>query len=219
MTLHARVRRLVALCLFASALTLAPRVLAQGLVEAPTLESVLAGFARVEALSAHFKEEKRMALLTVPLVSEGDLYYQKPRSLARHTKKPSASSLVLSGDQLSFGDAQRKESMGVDAHPAVRVLVDTFVAVLAGDTAKLQAMAQVTLERVGERGFRIVVLPREANVLKLVKSMAFEGEGAVLTRMELVDANGDRSVTTFTEVHPRKRFAQDEEKRYFRVGG
>jgi outer membrane lipoprotein-sorting protein len=194
-------------------------VAAQGRVEAPTLENVLAGFARMEALSAHFKEEKRMALLTVPLVSEGDLYYQKPRSLARHTRSPSPSSLVLLGDTLAFGDAQRKESMGVDAHPAVRVLVDTFVAVLAGDTAKLKAMANVQLERVGEHGFRILVAPKEANVLKLVKSMTFEGEGTVLTRMELVDANGDRSVTTFSEVHPRKRFAQDEEKRYFRIGG
>ena len=219
MTLRSITRRTLGSVALALALGCVLPVAAQGLVEAPTLEGVLAAFSRVEALSAHFKEEKRMALLTVPLVSEGDLYYQKPRSLARHTRSPSASSLVLSGDQLSFGDVQRKESMGVDAHPAVRVLVDTFVAVLAGDTAKLKAMANVQLERVGERGFRIVVAPREANVLKLVKSMAFEGEGTVLTRMELVDANGDRSVTTFSEVHPRKRFAPDEEKRYFRIGG
>jgi outer membrane lipoprotein-sorting protein len=209
----------VALCVLASSLAFASLAFAQGPGEAPTLESVLAGFARVEALSAHFREEKRMALLTVPLVSEGDLYYQKPRLLARHTRTPSPASLVLSGDQLSFGDAQRKESMGVDGHPAVRVLVDTFVSVLAGDTKKLKDMANVQLERVGERGFRILVTPKDPSVLKLVKSMSFEGEGSVLTRMELVDSNGDRSVTTFSDVHPRKRFAPDEEKRYFRVGG
>jgi outer membrane lipoprotein-sorting protein len=211
-------RRALVLCALALGLAFTGTGRAQEKVATPTLESVLESFARVEALSVHFKEEKRMALLTVPLVSEGEIHYQKPGTLARHTKSPSSASLVLSGDKLTFGDAKRQESMGVDAHPAVRVLVATFVAVLAGDRAKLLTMANVQVEKLGERGFRIVVTPKEPNVLKLVQRMVFEGEGASLTRMELLDANGDQSVTTFSDARPRKRFADDEAKRLFRVG-
>jgi outer membrane lipoprotein-sorting protein len=183
-----------------------------------TLESVLAEFAKVSALSAHFREEKRMALLSVPLISEGDIYYERPRRLARHTKVPAASSVVLDGAELSFGDAQHRESMGVDAHPALRVLVDTFVSVLSGAKERLLAMADVKLEKVGARGFKILVTPKEPNVLKLVKSMTFEGEGSALTKMELLDANGDRSVTTFSSVKPQAAFSPDQVKRLFRVG-
>jgi outer membrane lipoprotein-sorting protein len=186
--------------------------------EEPTLEGLLAEFAKVTALSAHFREEKTMALLAVPLVSEGDIYYERPRRLARHTKTPGASSVVLDGAQLSFGDAQHKESMGVDAHPALRVLVDTFVSVLSGDQERLLAMADVKLEKVGARGFKIHVTPKEPNVLKLVRSMSFEGEGPLLTKMELLDANGDRSVTTFSSVKPQATFSPDQAKRLFRVG-
>jgi outer membrane lipoprotein-sorting protein len=184
----------------------------------PTLSSVLSGFASVNALSVKFREEKHMALLAVPLVSEGDIYYERPRRLARHTRTPAASSVVLEGQSLSFGDGQHKESMGVDAHPAVRVLVDTFVSVLSGDQTALLKMADVKLEKVGARGFRILVTPKEPNVLKLVRSMAFEGEGSTLTRMELLDANGDRSITTFSNLKAQARFSPDEAKRLFRVG-
>ena len=112
MTLRSMTRRTFAWAAMALALACVMPVAAQGLVEAPTLESVLAGFARVEALSAHFKEEKRMALLTVPLVSEGDLYYQKPRSLARHTRSPSASSLASPVRFSSGATSTRSRSTG-----------------------------------------------------------------------------------------------------------
>jgi outer membrane lipoprotein-sorting protein len=182
------------------------------------LDSLLSAFAKTEALSAHFREEKTMALLAVPLVSEGDLYYEKPRKLARHTLTPGKSSLLLDGKQVSFGDDKHVETMGVDAHPALRVLVDTFVSVLSGDKKALESMAELKLEAVGEKGFRIHVTPRDPAVKKLVASMKFEGEGANLSRMELVDANGDLSVTTFSNVRPRARFSADEAKRLFRVG-
>jgi outer membrane lipoprotein-sorting protein len=200
------------------ALLFALTVVEPARAEEPTMESVLAAFANVTALSAHFREEKQMALLSVPLISEGDIYYERPRRLARHTKLPAASSVVLDGAQLSFGDAQHKESMGVDAHPALRVLVDTFVSVLSGDKKRLLEMADVKLERVGERGFKILVKPKEPNVLRLVRSMSFEGEGAALTKMELLDANGDRSLTTFSNVKPQAAFSPDQAKRLFRVG-
>lgn len=162
--------------------------------------------AEVEALSARFREEKHMALLAAPLVSEGTLYYQKPRLLARHTLSPEKSSLVLDGRELAFGDAQHTEKMGVDAQPAVRVLVDTFVAVLSGDRRALEQMADVRIETTLGGGFRIAVTPKDPAVLRIVRAMSFEGEGVELKRMELLDANGDRTVTTFSDIRFRGRF-------------
>lgn len=211
--------RMALLGALACAWILGPHAFAEAPKEkSPDLSAVLAKFAAVEALTAHFREEKHMALLAVPLVSEGDIYYEKPRSLARHTESPSKSSLVLSDKELSFGDANRKESMGVDAHPALRVLIDTFVSVLSGDQSALLAVADVRVEARGAKGFRMTVTPKEPNVLKLVRSMVFEGQENELTRMELFDANGDRTVTTFSNVRTRARFSADEKKRYFRVG-
>ena len=182
------------------------------------LSAILQQLAKIEALSARFREEKRMALLAQPLISEGTLHYEKPKRLARHTERPRSSSLVLASDVLTFGDAQRSESIGLSSQPALRLLVETFVSVLAGDRAALERVADVALEQTGS-GFRIRVTPKDASVKRIVQFMAFEGQGAMLSRMELVDATGDRTLTTFNGVTLRKPFSESERARLFRVGG
>jgi len=187
---------------------------------APPLEvsAVLAQLAQTDALSAHFREDKRMALLAQPMRSEGRLYYQKPRQLARHTDQPRKSSLLLRGQTLSFGDKEHSESIELSAQPALRVLVDTFVSVLAGDLAALTRVADVTIEALPEHGFRIRVTPKDDKVKRLVRSMSFEGQGALLSRMELLDANGDSTLTTFTDVARRGPFSAAEQARFFKIG-
>jgi outer membrane lipoprotein-sorting protein len=186
---------------------------------ADPLNALLARLAKVESLRAHFSEEKQMALLAVPLRSQGTLYYAKPRLLARHTEAPQKSSLVLRGDKLEFGDASHSESMGIDAQPAVRVLVDTFVSVLSGDRAKLMQLAELHIETLPAGAWRIDVTPRDASVLKIVRSMRFEGKNAELLRMELLDANGDRTLTSFSQVELGPRMGDAEMTRLFRIGG
>jgi outer membrane lipoprotein-sorting protein len=189
-----------------------------GAQAAVDLASVLQQLSQIEALSANFREEKRMALLAQPLISEGSLHYERPRKLARHSERPRASSMVLSGDVLTFGDRQRSESIGLSSQPALRVLVDTFVSVLAGDRAALERVAEVSLEPTSS-GYRIRVVPKDAGVKRLVQSMTFEGQGALLSRMEVLDATGDRTSTTFSRVTLRKRFSETERSRLFRIGG
>lgn len=191
---------------------------AQLAANAPALATVLAELAKIEALSARFREEKQMALLAQPLVSEGALHYEKPRRLAHQVERPRKQAMVLDGDVLSFGDAQKSESVGLSTQPALRMLVETFVSVLGGDRAALERVADVQLEA-AESGYRIVVKPRDPALRKLVQSMSFEGRGALLSRMELVDATGDRTITTFREVNVRAPFSAAERKRLFRVGG
>lgn len=186
---------------------------------ASTLQATLAQLAKVEALSARFREEKRMKLLARPLLSEGVLHYQKPRLLARHTERPRATSVLLRGDQLSFGDGQRSQSIDLAAQPALQVLVQTFVHVLAGDLAALTRVAEVKVEPLAGGGFRLQVTPKDAKMKRLVRAMSFVGKGALLERMELTDAGGDLTVTTFTQITVRKPFSEAERARTFRLGG
>ncbi len=182
--------------------------------------AVLLGKLRaVEAVSAHFREEKRIALLAMPLISEGDVYYQKPRSLVRHTRKPLASSVLLEGDKLSFGDKSHVESASIAGQPALSVLADAFIGVLSGDKAALERAAKLTLETRAGDGWRIVATPTRDPLLKLVRLMEFEGVGATVLRMRLVDANGDETLTVFSSVVLRKSFDSPERARLFRIGG
>jgi outer membrane lipoprotein-sorting protein len=184
---------------------------------APELSEVLAKLAQIEALSAHFREEKRMPLLAEPMISEGTLHYAKPRLLVRHTEKPRKQSVLLRGDTLSFGDGSESQRISLSSQPALRVLVDTIVSVLAGDRAALEQAASVSIAP-HEGGYRIKVVPKDAKMKRLVQVMSFDGKGAMLTRMEILDASGDTAVTTFSGVSVRKAFSEAERARLFRVG-
>ena len=68
--------------------------------EVPTadpLAQLIADLAAIPGLEAHFSEEKRLALLEEPLVSEGSLYYARPDRLRRSVEQPVRSTLVLRG--------------------------------------------------------------------------------------------------------------------------
>jgi outer membrane lipoprotein-sorting protein len=202
-------------CAFAVVLVLASGAPARA--DAPELAAVLKQLSGIAALSLRFREEKRMALLAEPLSSEGVLHYQKPRLLVRHTERPRKGSVLLRGDTLSFGNAKQAQSMALSSQPALRVLVDTFVSVLGGDREALERVATVTLEPRPEGAYRIRVVPKDDKVKRLVQTMSFDGKGALLTRMELLDASGDTTVTTFGDVVLRKPFSEAERARLFRI--
>ncbi len=52
------------------------------------IDALLARFKAVPGLQAKWHEEKRIALLAKPLVSDGTLHYAPPQKLARHTLSP-----------------------------------------------------------------------------------------------------------------------------------
>lgn len=183
------------------------------------LDVLFSWLAKVEGLISDFREEKRLSLVAMPLVSEGTLYYQKrPRQLARHTLKPTKSSVLLTGNVVQFGDAKRTETISLDAQPAVRVLVDTFASVLAGDLAALSKVAKVSHEAPPKSPWRIHVVPRDAKLLRIVRSMSFEGKEAELAKMDMVDGHGDVTTTTFKNTRFGK-LSPAQAKSAFRIGG
>ncbi|MBC7170985.1 MAG: outer membrane lipoprotein carrier protein LolA [Polyangiaceae bacterium] len=215
--MHALVRRvsfaLAALLVFAS-------IGAAGEVEAQAqaLDRLLAGFRRVPGLSAEFREEKAIAMLREPVVSTGRLYFSPPALLARHILSPTPSSMVLDGSTLSYGDARSAEAMDLDANPAARALVDVFRAVLAGDReALLRSFEASVTEESG--GWRMRLRPKDRSVQRILTSIELTGSGVVLRTIDVHEASGDVSRTTFTNVNPNRRFSRAERRRIFRVGG
>lgn len=181
-----------------------------------SLDALLAKLAKIEGLSARFREEKRLSLVAVPLVSAGTIHYQKPRKLARHTREPSPASVLLEGDVVRFADAARSETIGLETQPALRLLIDTFVGVLSGDKAALARFGDLRLEERGAAGWRIELVPKDPKLLRIVRSLAFEGRDAELRAMELVDGHGDVTRTTFSDVR-FGRLSEAEAERAFRL--
>ena len=61
-------------------------------------------FSESQGVRARFKEERQLSILTNPIQTEGELFFSPPNRLARHTRLPGQSSLIVDGDRLTLRD-------------------------------------------------------------------------------------------------------------------
>lgn len=182
-----------------------------------TIDALLARFKAVPGLAAKWHEEKRIALLAKPLVSDGTIHYAPPQKLARHTLTPSIASVVLDGTTLKFGDGTKEETIDLAQKPAVRALVDGFAKLLAGDRAGLEK--SFSIEQTAAKGdhWELVLKPKTDDLARVVTEMGFVGDGVVLKRMRVLEASGDEATTTFTNVDANHAYGAEEQARVFRL--
>jgi hypothetical protein len=87
------------------------------------LETLFARFRKSPGLYAKFVEEKHIDLLAEPLKNEGTIHYSPTSGLARHCRKPSISSLLLTANSVQVWDGKK-----VDVLPLAKGALRTFLA-------------------------------------------------------------------------------------------
>ncbi|MDC0719208.1 outer membrane lipoprotein carrier protein LolA [Nannocystis bainbridge] len=189
-----------------------PVTVAAPLVTSITLDQLLGQFAGMSGLQATFREEKRMALLAAPLVNEGTIYFvpngKKPR-LARHTAKPARSVVVIDGSALKLADDAGREEIALDKSPMVRLFIDSFIKIFAGDREALTNMYAMDLQAEGQR-WTLKLKPKLTPLDKLIERVEIAGDGVVIASMRVVEVGGDEAVTTFSAVDATRKFSTEE---------
>jgi hypothetical protein len=188
--------------------------------QAPThpvrsLDALLDGLSTMPGLRAEFREEKRMALLAQPLVNEGTLHFSAGK-LARHTSLPMRSSLVIRDGRMEFGDESGSDSLDLDANPVIRLFVDSFVKIFAGDKSALERIYRMEFSQNAD-GWKLVLRPKVEPMNKVIDHLELEGRGLVLTRMRVLEVGGDETLTTFEKVDVNRRYTTKEIAQVFSV--
>jgi outer membrane lipoprotein-sorting protein len=180
---------------------------------------------QIKALTADFQEEKRLAILVTPIVRTGQIAYEAPGRLAQEVKQPSPARLVLDGKMLSMTDGNDRHVIDIDQQPAVGLLVRLLLGVLAGDVQGLARHARIafTSSKKGKSapkaasGWTLDLDPTDPLLAKLIKSMSVSGHDAVVDLLTVVDANGDRTVTRFSNVKFLPAFTPQERAARFGI--
>lgn len=163
------------------------------------LEQLMRGFAQVKSSTARFVERKHVGILDRPLESSGTLVYAAPGRLEKHTLAPRAESLVLDGDRLTLEDSSqgRRRTLDVQEAPVILAFVEGIRATLAGDLATLDRHYHVGLEG-REGGWRLTLKPRVREMRDFVSEIRIAGRGNRIDTIEILEAEGDRSVMTIS---------------------
>jgi outer membrane lipoprotein-sorting protein len=167
-------------------------------------------------MEARYEEERRLALLSAPLKSEGRIYFAPPAHLLRRTEKPLVSVVLLDGDRLWFGDAKGKTGLELGASPVVRAFVESFTQVLAGNLEALRQRYELRFEPAPDGpSWTLVLTPREASLAQRMARIEVRGVDVQISEVRVVESRGDETVTRFLEMNVDRHFGSDELARLF----
>lgn len=149
---------------------------------------------------ARFDEQKSVSILDRPLDSSGELVFTPPDRLEKHVTSPGDERIVADREKLVVEHAGRRQVIDLGEHPEVAVLIESIRGTLAGDRAALERTYALDLSG-DERSWRLTLVPRDASLRSLVTRVTIEGSGAAVERVEIEQADGDRSLM---QIRPEK---------------
>lgn len=164
--------------------------------------TLMRGLAQQRGGKVTFVEKKYIAILDRPVESTGELVYQPPARLEKRTLTPLVEVLVLDRDLLVLERGKQRITMRLQQYPEIGAIVDSIRGTLAGDLAALERQYRVVLEGTHER-WLLTLLPSDTQIAALVQRIEISGVRNELRRIEMLQADGDRSVMNIQAPAPR----------------
>jgi outer membrane lipoprotein-sorting protein len=194
----------------------APATAAASAVDAASL---LHAFSGMPGLEARFREEKHIALLAKPLISEGRLFFTHPGLLLRRVETPRASEVIISGDRVLLRDASGEQALDLRARKDLRPFVESLTWILAGNRKALEGVYAVSFQpERGSEPWQLTLKPKIEPLSHLIAHIRIRGSGYAVARIEVLETSGDSTLTLILDANPRRSFDAAEKAKLFRVG-
>jgi hypothetical protein len=157
---------------------------------------LLAGVKQVEST---FVEKKQSGFLKHDLILSGTLRFTAPNTLEKHVLSPFEEIITIDHNQVTI-ERQEGDSVQRLVHmipPAVRTIIDSIRATLAGDQTRLERHYQIEVSGNGQ-SWSLQLLPKESELKKYLRLITIDGMAEKIIRIVTEEVDGDRSVIEIT---------------------
>ncbi len=167
------------------------------------LEQLMQNLGQVKSARSKFAERKYLSMLNAPLDSSGTLVYTAPGRLEKHTLLPKPETLVLGEGKLviEYKERNQRRTLVLQDYPVIWAFVESIRSTLAGDLRTLNRFYRASLEGNADK-WRLSLKPADPKMQTVVKEIHIDGSGNRVRMVEIIEAEGDRSVMTITEDAP-----------------
>ena len=149
-------------------------------------------------VQSDFQEEKNVKMLNKPIVTSGKIWFQAPNKFRREAKGSSPSITVSNGQQLwiyypKFNSAEHY-SLGK------RSPLDAGIAAITAslNLENVEATYHITATKEAD-GHQLQLLPRNPSMKRFLQTFSIKlNNDLQVVRTEMVQPNGDRIVTTYS---------------------
>jgi outer membrane lipoprotein-sorting protein len=151
----------------------------------------------IQSLEGKFQQQKTIAVLPVPLNSNGRFSFEQGKEVVWETLVPVQSRLTLTPGGISFADAKGEQKTPAQAQQAgAEIVAKIFMGVIAGELDSLQDY--FTLSATGTASdWQIQLVPRSANLSAYITRIELRG-GQYTEHLDIAEANGDKTYIVFT---------------------
>jgi len=151
----------------------------------------------IQSLEGHFEQQKTIAVLPVPIVSNGRFSFEQGKQVVWETLVPVQSRLTLTPGGISFADANGEQKTPAQAQQAgAEIVAKIFMGVIAGELDSLQDY--FSLSATGTAGdWQIQLVPRSTNLSAYITRIDLRG-GEYTEHLDIAEANGDKTYIVFT---------------------
>lgn len=159
------------------------------------LDAIFAKLAARQHGHVEFVEQHFIAMLDRPTESSGELRYDAPDHLEKRTLAPRPENMTLQGDTLVIERGKIRRTVDMRSYPQVLPFIESIRATLAGDRPALDKL--FTLEFAGSLPrWTLTLVPRDGRVRRSVSQVRIDGAQDQLMKVEIKQADGDRSLMT-----------------------
>ena len=166
---------------------------------ARSLEELERTLARSPPVSTRFVEYRFSHVLKKPLRTSGTMEYRADGVLARKVEAPFREITEVQGStvRITRGDKPTR-TLSLDRAPQMRLLLDSFRALLDGRLTPLERDFQVILAEQGDE-WRLTLIPRDPGLARHLGSIDVYGAGDRPRCIEAVEGDGDAAFTLLDE--------------------
>jgi outer membrane lipoprotein-sorting protein len=161
--------------------------------EAFTLEQLMHTLAATSSGEATFIERRTVLMLDRTLESTGRLSFQAPDTLVRETLKPRQERVQVTGNTVTISQGARTRTLALDSLPEAAVILEAIRGTLSHNRSLLQRHFSAKVSGQAEQ-WVLELTPRDALLREQVLSVRLSGLNAQVREVQVVLADGDRSV-------------------------
>jgi chaperone LolA len=149
-------------------------------------------------VQADFQEEKNVKMLNKPIASSGKIFFQSPNKFRREAKGSSPSITVSNGQQLwiYYPKFRSAEHYSLGKRSPLDAGISAITASL--NLENVEATYNISGTKEGD-GFQLQLLPRNPSMKRFLQTFTIRMNNELqVVRTEMVQPNGDRIVTTYS---------------------
>ncbi|MGO4811548.1 LolA-related protein [Cupriavidus sp. 2MCAB6] len=157
------------------------------------VDQLMSALAQRKSGRVRFTETKYLAMLERPVESSGELVFVAPDHLEKRTVAPKPENLVLDGDMMTVERGGKRFVMPLQNYPEIAAFIESIRGTLAGNRNALERYYRLGIEGRATR-WTLTLTPADSRMAGIVRQIRIDGARDALESVEIVQADGDRSV-------------------------